>query len=235
MTLRDTLRLGPALPFKAAEILTVTGLSADLREVIVSDQTGSDRPVPCMASYHSRAVGDVVLGVQLAGGSWLIMGRIGEDDTPDAGPSTVISATLSAGWLNGTAVTSVDPRAGAEASGTPDWLGAWFYSGQIAAACSGRTVTRMQVRVSRTSWGGVDGPALLRLGLHSSSGVQPALTSTWVPGVSLPRGGSAQVTIPTPQATALASGASLGVGVWGTGPAEFAVFTTSADISITFG
>ena len=236
MTMRDSIRLAhQALPFKSAEILTVTGLSADLREVVVSDLTGSDRPVPCMASYHSRAVGDAVLVVQLAGGSWLVLGKIGADDTPDAAASAVISATLAAGWLTTGAATAPEPRSGADGDGSPDWLGAWFYAGQIAAACAGRTVTRMQVRISRTSWGGVDAPALLRLGLHSSDGVQPALTQTWLPGFTLPRGGSALVTIPTAQTNALASGAVLGVGVWGNGPGEYAIYTTDADLSITFG
>src|SRR5690242_8269164 len=81
MTLGDHLRrMQPDQPFKYADLYTVTALGSDGSSVVISDgNPGGEQVIPCLSSYRVRSVGDKVLVVQLGGGSWLCMGKVGID------------------------------------------------------------------------------------------------------------------------------------------------------------
>lgn len=226
--------LYPQTPFRQADILLVVGIGDDPRDVVVGDDQSS-RTIPCLASYSGRTIGDQVLAVQLSGGGWLVLGRIGADDAT-VPTSPTVQATSSRGWAVTGDLSTAEPRTGSDGMG-PDWFGAWFYSGGIAAACAGRTVTGMSVRIARAASGGSPGPVRLQLGLHNQPDMvkPPTITAPWSPVVRLSRGQTVTVAIPSSQRAQLASGTATGITVTGTGPLESAVYSTAADIFITFG
>lgn len=119
------------------------------------------------------------------------------------------------------------------------YSGIFLYGSRIAAACSGKTVDTMQVRVARTSkYHGVSGKVRPRLGLHdetSAPSKTPKLTNRW-DGPGLGMGDSKWITIPSAQAARLASGASRGVGISaGTGKSSYLIATAgSGNLKITF-
>ena len=82
MSLAENLRsFRPENGFQFADLYTVVSLGDDPRTVVISDgNLGAERAVPCAASYRGRAVGDVVLAVQLSGGPWLVLCKIGPAD-----------------------------------------------------------------------------------------------------------------------------------------------------------
>lgn len=115
----------------------------------------------------------------------------------------------------------------------------WTFGSRIEAACAGKTVDRMQIRVARTSrYHGVSGRVRPRLGLHdetSPPSKTPKLTNRW-DGPGLGMGDSKWVTIPSSQAARLASGASRGVGIGaGSGKSNYLIATAGCgQIRITF-
>lgn len=145
-----------------------------------------------------------------------------------------VSAIGAVGWLANTTATYELPRAGAASVTQGDWSGGWMYGTGISAACVGKTVSKMAVRVARNG-NGRNAPTLLRMGLHNSVGPATPLTNTWVTTITLSPNGAALVDIPAVQRGLLAAGSVTGIGVWGQGTAEYAEFTTSADVTITFG
>lgn len=80
-TVENLRQISGAGPLKQMGLLTVVGLSTDLSRVVVDDGTAYIS-MPCLASYSARAVGDQVLAVQLGGNDWVVLGRIGADDSP---------------------------------------------------------------------------------------------------------------------------------------------------------
>lgn len=81
MALKDTVSsLLPDQPFRSAMLVQVVGLPDDPTEVLVSDGS-SQWSVPCLSGYTRRAAGDLVLAVRLAGGDWLVLDKIGADET----------------------------------------------------------------------------------------------------------------------------------------------------------
>lgn len=59
-------------------LYTVTAATSDAAAVTCSDGY-TDRDIPCLASYRDRTVGDRVLAVQLEGGSWCVLGKLGAE------------------------------------------------------------------------------------------------------------------------------------------------------------
>src|SRR5690349_11145115 len=100
MSLGDHLkRMQPDLPFKYADLYTVVALGDDARSVVISDgNPGGEQTVPCMSSYRARAVGDKVLAVQLGGGSWLCMGKVGTDAAAPASLEYGLGQPGGGGW-----------------------------------------------------------------------------------------------------------------------------------------
>lgn len=111
------------------------------------------------------------------------------------------------------------------------WTGLWMYGSRIAAACSGKTVDSMQIRVARTKKNhGVSGKVRPKLLLHDETSAPkntPSLSNRWT-GPGLGMGDSKWITIPSAQAARLASGASRGVGISvGTGKSDYMIATDS--------
>lgn len=147
-------------------------------------------------------------------------------------PATVAS-TASSGFRSFSSARADTPRAGAESATSGDWYGAWYYSGGVQAAAAAGTVGTMRVKVTRTTAGSGSRPVLL--GLHAAAdNATPTITDQWAADVSLVPGGSASILIPATQASKLASGAALGIAVWGEGTPAFAVYTADAPLTITF-
>lgn len=119
------------------------------------------------------------------------------------------------------------------------WSGLWLFGSRIEAACNGKTVDRMQVRVARTAqYHGVSGKVRPRLGLHNETSAPsktPKLTSRW-DGPGLGMGDSKWITLPASQAARLASGASRGIGIGtGNGNSNYMIATEGCgNLKITF-
>lgn len=119
------------------------------------------------------------------------------------------------------------------------WTGLWLFGTRIAAACQGKTVDTMQIRVARTAkYHGVSGKVRPKLVLHdeaSAPKTTPSLSNRWT-GPGLGMGDSKWITIPSSAANRLASGASRGVGISvGTGKSGYMIATDSCgSIRITF-
>lgn len=131
------------------------------------------------------------------------------------------------------------PAQGAWPSYPHPYSAVFLYGSRIEAACQGKTVDSMQVRVARTSkYHGVSGKVRPRLGLHdetSAPSKTPKLTNRW-DGPGLGMGDSKWITIPSSQAARLASGASRGVGIGaGTGKSNYLIATAgSGNLRIKF-
>lgn len=98
MALKDNLApLVPNQPFRSASLVTVVGIAEDPTQVLVTDGS-AQWTVPCLAGYRRRRAGDLVLAVQMTGGDWLVMDKIGADETVVA---SVLSGTGSPPASNG--------------------------------------------------------------------------------------------------------------------------------------
>lgn len=175
-----------------------------------------------------------------------IYGLIGEGPAPGPGdpprkskPKPVTLDTSSqAGYRSGRKDGSRVAQ-GAWPSYPQAYTSIWTFGSRIEAACSGKTVDKMQIRVARTSkYHGVSGKVRPRLGLHdetSPPSKTPKLTNRW-DGPGLGMGDSKWITIPSAQAARLASGASRGVGIGaGTGKSNYLIATAGCgQIRITF-
>ncbi|WP_167197910.1 hypothetical protein [Brevibacterium pigmentatum] len=175
-----------------------------------------------------------------------IYGLIGEGPAPGPGepprkskpkPVTLDPASTAA-YRDGRRDGS-RPAQGAWPSYPHPYSSVFLYGSRIAAACEGKTVDSMQIRVARTSkYHGVSGKVRPRLGLHdetSPPSKTPKLTNRW-DGPGLGMGDSKWITIPASQAARLASGASRGVGIGaGTGKSNYMIATEgSGNLRIKF-
>lgn len=131
------------------------------------------------------------------------------------------------------------PAQGCWSSYPNPWDSIFLFGSSIEAACQGKTVDKMQVRIARTSkYHGVSGKVRPRLGLHdetSAPSKTPKLTNRW-DGPGLGMGDSKWITIPSAQAARLASGASRGIGIgYGRGNSHYMIATAgSGNLKITF-
>lgn len=131
------------------------------------------------------------------------------------------------------------PAQGCWSSYPHPWDSIFLFGSRIEAACQGKTVDTMQVRIARTSkYHGVSGKVRPRLGLHdetSAPSKTPKLTNRW-DGPGLGMGDSKWITIPSSQADRLASGASRGIGIgYGRGNSHYMIATAgSGNLKITF-
>lgn len=286
-------KLQPGTAFTRALVLEVRGLGEDDQSIIGWDGSAED-VYPCSTGYRYRAVGDVVLAVQLAGGSSVVLCGLGAADeekpltraeivelvlatvpytrvdwgtsAPGAGyvqassvwlketggdpyiygqlpapatpatakpnpPAPVTLAPDSEGSWRIRGGSDVDVQVGTK--GGPDWYGGWFFGTRIAAACAGKTVTKMEFTASRTPGDvGRNRAVPVYLGLHNETGKRrPSIGYTWRAG-SLSKGGKDTFVLPADRRARLASGASRGIGVEGH---EYLKFTRDrARLRITF-
>jgi hypothetical protein len=82
----------------------------------------------------------------------------------------------------------------------------WYYSGGIAAACSGKTVTAMFLRVTRTD-DGADNGIPFQVGMHNQTDAgQPTTVNSWNPALIIAPGQTVLVPVPSGFVGALATG-----------------------------
>jgi hypothetical protein len=132
------------------------------------------------------------------------------------GGSATISPSNEGAYRDGGIETSKDhPIQGAWPSYPHPYSGLWIYGTAIASACSGNTVDRMTITMSRLSGsGGIYGGAQMRLYLHgytSRPTSSPTLSSLWNAGTLTP-GSKKTIQLPSSWVSALASGSARGVG-----------------------
>lgn len=131
------------------------------------------------------------------------------------------------------------PAQGAWPSYPHPYTSIFLYGSKVAAACQGKTVDTIQVRVARTSkYHGVSGKVRPLLGLHNETSAPsrtPSLNNRW-DGPGLGMGDAKWITLPSSQAARLASGASKGIGIGAsTGKSKYLIATAgSGGLKITF-
>lgn len=187
-----------------------------------------------VTTLHLRknAEGKVELYGQLASQS---------DDSPATPPArgakpVTLTPSDYGSWRNG----RPDSYAGYPTQG--DWTGggnrrgAWFYGTAIAAACAGKTVTRMEVTLTRRRGSGVNASRPVRLYLHgytSAPGGQLNLGDGPESLMSLSVGATRTASLPASWRSALASGSARGLAVYATGSRDY-MSLTGGRLKITF-
>lgn len=147
-----------------------------------------------------------------------------------------VSPTTTAGYVTGLR-NGTEAKQGAWGDFTEPWTGAWFYGTQISAACAGRTVTSMEIQLTRSSTPhGMLGKATPRLHTHSNStppNTTPQLTNEWA-GLGLGIGAAEWSPIPNETAQALATGEVLGIAASAPPGLDYIVYEPSGDLLISF-
>lgn len=110
-----------------------------------------------------------------------------------------------------------------------NWIGAWFYGNAIAAACAGKTVRDIRLKLSRTKSGGTGSGAQSRIGLHdkTAKGNPPQIVNSRY-GPKLEQGESKWWTLPAAFVSSLASGATKGFFCEGSGRGQYIHYAGSA-------
>jgi hypothetical protein len=164
------------------------------------------------------------------------------DTSPTAPPArtpkpVTISPTDYGSWRNGRPDSYAAYPAQGDWTGGGNRRGAWFYGTQIAAACSGKTVTRMEVTLTRRRGSGVNASRPVHMYLHSYTSApsgQLSLGDGPQELMSLSVGATRTVTLPAAWRTALASGSARGLAVYAAGSRDY-MSLTGGTIKITFG
>lgn len=235
-------------PRNEGDVVLVLNHSAGWR---VMDKIGGpveiDIPEPVDMEFgHAAPPADFVQVNSLYMKNGAIYGQTGEGPGPGPGnPPTsskpkpvTLDPSSTAGYRSGRKDGSRVAQ-GAWPSYPKAWSGLFIYGSRIAAACQGKTVDSMQVRVARTSKNhGVSGKVKPRLGLHdetSAPSKTPKLSNRW-DGPGLGMGDSKWITLPSSAAERLASGVSRGIGIGAsTGKSSYLIATAgSGNLKITF-
>jgi hypothetical protein len=158
-------------------------------------------------------------------------------ETPTRPPKTVsITPTDSGSWRSG----RPDEYASAPTQG--DWTGrgnrrgGWFYGTQIASACSGKTVSKMTVTLTRKRSTGRNSKVPIHLYLHNHTSAPSGQLNLGDGPEELLRlsvGAKGTATLPSSWRTALASGSARGLAIYATGSTDYAGLT-GGTITITF-
>lgn len=170
--------------------------------------------------------------------------------TPSSSPSgggssstprpVTVQPTTRAVWRNGSRESDRPVAQGAWPSYPRPFTGGWFFGAAMQAACAGKTVDTMRVRLGRSSAShGAFGQVRPRLYLVSASspgGSPPRLDADAVrygPGLGL--GGVSSWTLPDSWASALASGAAGGLVCSAPVGSGYLIFDgSSGAVSVTF-
>lgn len=150
-------------------------------------------------------------------------------------PSPKTIAPNSRGSWRSNGQTESDVRQGTWTS-NGDWLGGWFYGTEIAEACSGKTVSKIEFTITRTDNGsGWNRGIPVNLYLHTkTSKAKPSSSSSRVE-VKLEPGQSKTITVPDSWETELKSGASRGFMIKGSGQSEYVITGSGAGkVKITY-
>lgn len=152
---------------------------------------------------------------------------------------TTIGPTARAAWRNGHRENDRPVTQGAWPSYPQPFKGGWFYGSAITAACAGKSVASMRIRLGRTSAShGSFGQVKPRLYLTSTGtpgSAPPAISDGPRPGPGLGLGGVASWTLPGSWVSALASGAARGIVVSAGVGSDYLIFDgASGGVTITF-
>ena len=203
-----------------ARTALVTGVSSG---VVTVNLDGGTVTVGHLAAY-TPAVGDVVLILSTAAGTWYALGKLGatSDPGPPAPPDAPTSgratfpALAAASYLDGSRRRDrADVLQGPDPSGTGTNSGAWVYGTAITGTLSGATATDARLWVRRLS-GGASGPVTVYAYTHAAPEItdaSPAILDGPTAIGSLAAGQAEWLPLPAPWAQALADGTAYGVGL----------------------
>lgn len=195
--------------------------------------SGSGWQGPVNLYMRKNADGQVELYGQLASQS---------DTSPDAPPArtpkpATITPTDYGSWRGGQPDSYATYPTQGDWTGRGDRRGAFFYGTKIADACSGKTVTRMEVTITRRRGSGVNAARPVRLYLHgytSAPSGQLNLGDGPQALMSLSVGATRTVALPAEWRTALASGSARGLAIYANGSRDY-MSVQGGTIKITFG
>lgn len=180
---------------------------------------------------RKTAEGQVELYFQLASQS---------DDSPSAPPGRVpksvkVTANSSGSWRNGRRDEYRDFPFQGDYTGGGALRGGWFYGSKIAAACAGKTVSKMTVSFSRRRGSGANARRRMHLYLHDHTSPPSSLDLDEGPEelLSLSVGAQGTATIPAEWRIKLANGTRRGLAVYARGSRDYASFS-GGTITITF-
>lgn len=158
---------------------------------------------------------------------------------PSASKPVTLPPTSQGAWRDGHRDNDQSPTQGAWPSYPHPYTGGWFYGTTVVAACSGKSVAGMKLRVARSatrsgSFGGVR-PILYLLSATTAPSATPALGDGPFYGPALALGVSATFDLPGNFRAALASGAAHGVGIAaGVGSSYLVATSGCGQLTITF-
>jgi hypothetical protein len=177
-----------------------------------------------------------------ANGQIELYGQVGsESDTsptqPGRPPSPkTISPSDSGSWRNGSPDNSHSVPMQGDWTGRGNLRGAWFYGSAIEDACSGKTVAKMTVQLSRRTGAGVNGKRPVHLYLHNY-GSAPSGQLNLGDGpedlISLSVGAQGTAVLSASWRNALASGSAKGLAIYSKGPSDY-MAVTGGKLTITF-
>jgi hypothetical protein len=157
--------------------------------------------------------------------------------TPTRPPKTVtVSPTDSGSWRSGRPDGYATSPTQGDWTGRGDRRGGWFYGTQIAAACSGKTVAKMQVKFTRKRGAGRNSKVPMHLYLHNYTSAPSGQLSLGDGPERLLRlsvGAKGVATLPASWRSALAAGTARGLAIYASGKSDYAAFT-GGQITITF-
>lgn len=159
------------------------------------------------------------------------------DVPPDRAPKPVtITATDAGTWRSGRPDDYASYPTQGDWTGRGNRRGAFFYGTAIAAACAGKTVAKMTVKLTRRTGSGVNAKRPVHLYLHGyTSAPSGALNLGDGPEdlLSLSVGATGTATLPAAWRAALASGSARGLAIYAGGSRDY-MSLQGGSITITF-
>ncbi|GIG69747.1 hypothetical protein [Phytomonospora endophytica] len=203
-----------------ARTALVTGVDGG---AVTVNLDGGEITVGHLAAY-TPAVGDVVLILATAAGTWYALGKLGATtdpgpnpppDTPTSGTAT-FPATAAGSYLDGSARTDRrDVLQGSDPSGAGSNQGAWWYGTAITGTLAGAVVGAGRIWVRRLP-GGSQGPVTVYAYAHTATAptsAPPAIVDGPTAVGALAVGEAAWLPLPAGWAQSLADGAVSGLGL----------------------
>ncbi|WP_167519028.1 hypothetical protein [Streptomyces chryseus] len=157
--------------------------------------------------------------------------------TAPAPKAATITANSSGAWRGGSRDGSRDNPFQGDYTGRGNLRGGWFYGTKIADACAGKTVAKMTVTITRLRGSGANDRRPVHLYLHdytSPPSGQLSLPTGPEDLLSLSVGATGTASLPASWRSALAGGSMRGLGVYYDGTRDYAAFSGTANIVITF-
>ncbi|MFE6426733.1 hypothetical protein ACFVOB_14845 [Streptomyces rochei] len=168
------------------------------------------------------------------------VGSVADPSPPAPGVPTPRPATVTptdfGSWRNGRPDTYANYPMQGDWTGGGNRRGAFFYGTKIADACAGKTVTRMEVTLTRRTGSGVNASRPVHLYLHgytSAPSGQLNLGDGPESLMSLSVGAKRTAALPAAWRTALASGSARGLAIYATGSRDY-MSLSGGSIKITF-